>query len=154
MAIKHGLNVRLGEAAKLDANTGTLTMPGWASLPLLGGRKFLIQWGTGRTPTGSFSYNCDITFPISFPVTCLSVLCGSGVQTADLDKVARYRTLKQEVTFSMASQKGVQAQLLLSDESTQDGRFFYWMAIGYCFRVIVQVCLAAYNVAVRSNGEW
>lgn len=121
----------MGEAAKLDANTGTLTMPGWASLPLLGGRKFLIQWGTGRTPTGSFTYNCDITFPISFPVTCLSVLCGSGVQTADLDKVARYRTLKQEVTFSMASQKGVQAQLLLSDESTQDGRFFYWMAIGY-----------------------
>lgn len=124
-------NLRLGEAAKLDANTGTLTMPGWVSLPLFGGRKFLIQWGTGRTPTGSLSYNCDIEFPISFPVTCLSVLCGSGVQTADLDKVARYRTLKQEVTFGMASQKSVQAQLLLSDESTQDGRFFYWMAIGY-----------------------
>ncbi|EFH6446012.1 hypothetical protein GN264_17665 [Escherichia coli] len=53
------------------------------------------------------------------------------MQTTDLDKVARYRTLKQEVTFGMASQKSVQAQLLLSDESTQDGRFFYWMAIGY-----------------------
>lgn len=121
----------MGEAAKLDANTGTLSMPGWASFPLLGGRNFLMQWGTGRTPTGSLSYNCDIFFPISFPVTCLSVLSASGVQTADLDKVARYRTLKQEVTFSMANQKSVQAQLLLNDESTQDGRFFYWLAIGY-----------------------
>ncbi|HHR5659012.1 TPA: gp53-like domain-containing protein [Klebsiella pneumoniae] len=115
----------------MEACTGSLGAQGWASFPLLGGRDLLVQWGAGRTPTGSLTYNCDITFPVSFPVTCLAVLNCSGVQTTNLDNNPRYRTLKQEVTFGMATQKGVQAQLMITDNTTQDGRFFYWMAIGY-----------------------
>lgn len=125
------LKVRLGEAAKLPAAEAYLGSAGWSTFPIIGGRKVIVQWGTGRTPANNLTYNCDVSFPISFPVACLAVSHCSGVQTADLDKNSRYRSLKQEVTFGMASLSGVQAQLIVTDGSEQDGRFFYWMAIGY-----------------------
>uniref|UniRef100_A0A7M2QMD6 Putative tail fiber protein gp53-like C-terminal domain-containing protein n=1 Tax=feces metagenome TaxID=1861841 RepID=A0A7M2QMD6_9ZZZZ len=124
-------NLRLGEAAKLPAAEASLGSTGWASFPLIGGKKLIMQWGSRGTPANNLTYNCDIRFPVSFPVTCLAVSHCSGVQTSDLDKNPRYRTLKQEVTFGMASQSGVQAQLILTDNSVQDSRFFYWVAIGY-----------------------
>lgn len=61
------LNVCLGEEAKLDAAQGVLFYSSWATFPLIGCNKLRVQWGRWKGDITSTTYNCDFTFPMSFP---------------------------------------------------------------------------------------
>ncbi|ELP8006880.1 hypothetical protein QTU86_003891, partial [Escherichia coli] len=120
-----------GEGAKQPASSGNLNANGWVKIPIGNDKTLLVQWGVVSTSTNALTYVCDIKFPVTFPVTCFAVASGSGVYTGDLDRNSRYRNLKQEVNFGLASASGVQAQLIVTDGSTGDARFLYWIALGY-----------------------
>lgn len=68
-------NLGLGEAAKLEAATGSLSTNGWLKVPLTGDVSVILQWGrvtvtaTLATASGGKGYDgvTQFNFPISFP---------------------------------------------------------------------------------------
>ncbi len=68
-------NLGLGEAAKLEAATGSLSTNGWLKIPLTGDVSVILQWGrvtaiaTLSTASGGKGYDgvIQFNFPISFP---------------------------------------------------------------------------------------
>lgn len=71
----------LGEAAKLDAATGSFSSAGWTKIPVTGGQSLILQWGqinvsaTLYTGTSVKGYDGVSTFnyPVAFPNTALIV---------------------------------------------------------------------------------
>ncbi|MGN2893452.1 phage tail protein [Escherichia coli] len=57
--------LRLGEAAKLAAATGSLTGNGWTKIPLTAERELIIQWGSVSNGGSGASGNAQL--PIAFP---------------------------------------------------------------------------------------
>ncbi|MEQ5769996.1 hypothetical protein NFH98_20710 [Halomonas sp. H33-56] len=108
-------------ANQLKASRGYQRLPG-------GG---ILQWGIKRPLSGANSYNVDTVFPIAFPNACFSVVVSHGVDSANLDSVANYRTNDESVQMGAPNTTGFDAQLNLRDGQTSDNRAFRWMAIGH-----------------------
>lgn len=70
-------NLRLGEAAKLPAVTGSLNGSGWATIPMSDNKKMIIQWGaasvTATRATQYYDGTTTFAFPIAFPNSLLLV---------------------------------------------------------------------------------
>ncbi|MDM7106230.1 gp53-like domain-containing protein [Klebsiella pneumoniae] len=75
------LNVRLGEAAKLAAASGSIGNSGWAKFPLSGGASLIMQWGkvsvSAPLNSGSAVKGYDgvtsFNYPIAFPNAALVI---------------------------------------------------------------------------------
>ena len=74
-------NLRLGEAAKLAAASGSIGNSGWAKFPLSGGASLIMQWGkvsvSAPLNSGSAVKGYDgvtsFNYPIAFPNTALVI---------------------------------------------------------------------------------
>ncbi|EMU6154327.1 TPA: phage tail protein [Yersinia enterocolitica] len=69
-------NLGLGNAAKMDAVSGSLTTNGYLTFPLIiaGVKKTaMLQWMTGPIAARETDYYPPIPFPIAFPSECLMV---------------------------------------------------------------------------------
>ena len=96
-----------------------------------GGRQLIRQWGRWEGGVTSVTYNCDITFPVSFPTACFGIYSSAGVRTSDYDYVPAYRTLRQAVSIGYPVKTGADAQFFLDDGLPGNSRMFTWFAIGY-----------------------
>lgn len=71
----------LGDAAKLDAVTGSLGASGWVRIPVMGGSAIMFQWGrvtvTATLNSGAATKGYDgitiFNYPVSFPNAALLV---------------------------------------------------------------------------------
>ncbi|MBG0570770.1 hypothetical protein I4O73_07200 [Enterobacter hormaechei] len=115
-------NVRLGEAAKLEAATAQLGANGWLYIPVLGGRKILVQWGL---LTGASTYM--IKFPIAFPGGGLSMVAmAHTTDSADVNMVTMTNGfIRDKSSAYVVCGRTVNGVQQLFERSV------YWLAIGY-----------------------
>lgn len=70
-------NLRLGEAAKMEAATAQVSVNGWLYIPVSGNRKILVQWLVLTSPTIDISGGeidiMSFSWPIAFPSGVLAV---------------------------------------------------------------------------------
>ncbi|MCM7908847.1 hypothetical protein M8T17_13515 [Enterobacter hormaechei] len=115
-------NLRLGEAAKLEAATAQLGANGWLYIPVLGGRKILVQWGL---LTGASAYT--IKFPIAFPGGGLSMVAmAHTTDSADVNMVTMTNGfIRDKSSAYVVCGRTVNGVQQLFERSV------YWLAIGY-----------------------
>ncbi len=114
--------LRLGEAAKLEAATAQLGANGWLYIPVLGGRKILVQWGL---LTGASTYT--IKFPIAFPGGGLSMVAmAHTTDSADVNMVTMTNGfIRDKSSAYVVCGRTVNGVQQLFERSV------YWLAIGY-----------------------
>lgn len=114
--------LRLGEAAKLEAATAQLGANGWLYIPVLGGRKILVQWGL---LTGASTYT--IKFPIAFPGGGLSMVAmAHTTDSADVNMVTMTNGfIRDKSSAYIVCGRTVNGVQQLFERSV------YWLAIGY-----------------------
>lgn len=114
--------LRLGEAAKLEAAIAQLGANGWLYIPVLGGRKILVQWGL---LTGASTYT--IKFPIAFPGGGLSMVAmAHTTDSADVNMVTMTNGfIRDKSSAYVVCGRTVNGVQQLFERSV------YWLAIGY-----------------------
>ncbi|ELJ7521075.1 phage tail protein [Escherichia coli] len=114
--------LRLGEAAKLEAATAQLGANGWLYIPVLGGRKIIVQWGL---LTGDSTYT--IKFPIAFPGGGLSMVAmAHTTDSADVNMVTMTNGfIRDKSSAYVVCGRTVNGVQQLFERSV------YWLAIGY-----------------------
>ncbi|HGC1103325.1 gp53-like domain-containing protein [Escherichia coli] len=112
----------MGEAAKLEAATAQLGANGWLYIPVLGGRKIIVQWGL---LTGDSTYT--IKFPIAFPGGGLSMVAmAHTTDSADVNMVTMTNGfIRDKSSAYVVCGRTVNGVQQLFERSV------YWLAIGY-----------------------
>lgn len=69
-------NLRLGEAAKLSAVSGSTSSGGWIKIPAANSVSFLLQWRNVSVPQSSDGslVVVDSLWPIAFPNACINII--------------------------------------------------------------------------------